>query len=438
MFFGCADGRASGRERRCGVLDLFRFSGSAERTIGTEIVDIIHNPAMGIDYASSLAYAGINLCDLRKTCGEESARLLFESFGVRAFFPYAFMLRVLQEVKADAVVVTHTSARAEKAALYAAKNAGVKVFAIEDLLGASLTFSPFLDLFPCDQRQFELLKQKGVPGDNIKPSVQRDWVQHVSTTPLMGLGDGGLLGRSKYFADYVIAGFSVAKKNLGRIGYKDEQIMMFGLPAFNSLYQSLSTRRCEDGGHLSRDRFRILVTSQAPYTRDHIEFLQLVINLASIFADAEVLVKPHPSSGGLLERTMLEESTAKNIQIVDGDFQKLLSSASCLVTEYSTTGLEAVCYGVAVVAYQKTGETPVPFNGIDGVTVARNFSQLLSALRDIADGEHTCVPERTQQIIENTSHLRLNTSVMSLYCLLWTVSLPILIKGHWCSDYGKR
>ena len=43
------------------------------------------------------------------------------------------MLRVLQEVKADAVVVTHTSARAEKAALYAAKNAGLKVFAIEDL-----------------------------------------------------------------------------------------------------------------------------------------------------------------------------------------------------------------------------------------------------------------------------------------------------------------
>ena len=31
----------------------FPILGSAERTIGTEIVDIIHNPAMGIDYASS-------------------------------------------------------------------------------------------------------------------------------------------------------------------------------------------------------------------------------------------------------------------------------------------------------------------------------------------------------------------------------------------------
>jgi hypothetical protein len=352
---------------------------------GISIVDKIHNPIKQIDYKSSLAYAGINMNDLVESCGLERANTLFNSFGVRAFFPYHFMLRILDIYEPDIVLVTHTAARAEKAMLYAAKKKKITVVAVEDLLGHSLTFSPFINLMPNNEYQMTLLKSSGVPDNNIiNPGKYQD-LQYIATTPSMGLGGGILYGKSKHLADYVITGFSPAKDNLVRCGYHKDQIKMFGVPSFDALYKAVYKRTISKEGVKKN---RLLVTSQAPYTEHHITLLQHVTKIALKFPLISILIKPHPSSNGIIERKVIQACGLSNIQLIEGDFQSLLPSIDCLITEYSTTGLEAIVYGIDVIIYRKSEDSAIPFEQLDGVTITKDYNQLVDAIHSVLNNDN--------------------------------------------------
>jgi hypothetical protein len=89
-------------------------------------------PGGRISPNETLAYHGVGIADLAAEHGEEEALRLFAECGRRAFLPRRFMLRVLQGLQPDVVVATN-SPRAERAAILAAREAGIPAVCLVDM-----------------------------------------------------------------------------------------------------------------------------------------------------------------------------------------------------------------------------------------------------------------------------------------------------------------
>lgn len=120
---------------RAAGLPLLQFKDFAEArdeaalARGRELV-----AAMGTveDAAESEAYLGMCYSDLEAEVGPEVARRRYAQLGRQAFLPVRTLIRILQRVRPDLVVVTN-SPRAERAAVLAATQLGIPSVCMVDL-----------------------------------------------------------------------------------------------------------------------------------------------------------------------------------------------------------------------------------------------------------------------------------------------------------------
>ena len=86
-----------------------------------------------VGYAETVAYLGLNMYELIQRVGEEAAHDLFRRHSRRAFNPEATMKRLLNQIN-PRIVLTTTSPRSEKAALFAAAKLDIpSVMIVESL-----------------------------------------------------------------------------------------------------------------------------------------------------------------------------------------------------------------------------------------------------------------------------------------------------------------
>ena len=80
----------------------------------------------------TIAYLGINFCELIKTYGLEHAKTLYQQKGRQAFLPIKTMERLLERLKPDIVISTN-SPRTEEAVFLAARNLNIPSVCLIDL-----------------------------------------------------------------------------------------------------------------------------------------------------------------------------------------------------------------------------------------------------------------------------------------------------------------
>lgn len=81
----------------------------------------------------SIAYHGVNFCELMKRHGSEDALTLYEKQGRQAFYPINAMTRLLDRLQPDLVIATN-SPRAERALINAAGAKGIPSICLVDFL----------------------------------------------------------------------------------------------------------------------------------------------------------------------------------------------------------------------------------------------------------------------------------------------------------------
>jgi hypothetical protein len=117
-----------------GYRDLIRPDDRDAEAHGHTLLDDSHDPSSGIALEESVAYLGLSYQDLVDRLGAAAAADRYREHGRHAFLQLGPMRRAIERWRPD-VVVTTNSPKSERAALVAAREAGLPTVAIEDLLG---------------------------------------------------------------------------------------------------------------------------------------------------------------------------------------------------------------------------------------------------------------------------------------------------------------
>lgn len=150
------------------------------------------------DPQESIAYLGLNYAELEDEVGPQEAARRYAKDGRQAFLPRRTLQRILSRVRPDVLVATN-SPRGERAAIDAARRLGIPALCI-------------VDLFCLDE-----VKWIGVPG----------------------------------YADRVCVLNESVRQFLLRAGRRDEEVVVTGNPAFDSLQ---APEVVEQGARLRRER----------------------------------------------------------------------------------------------------------------------------------------------------------------------------------------
>jgi spore coat polysaccharide biosynthesis predicted glycosyltransferase SpsG len=303
---------------------------------GKKIVHLLHNPNSPIDFDESVAYSGINYNDSKEYFGEENSVKLFKNFGRRTFLPVAHIKQYMEQYKPDLVSVTLSSARAERASIIAAKQLGIPVMAIEDLFGTACAFS-VSDFVHVKNKQlkFELVK-KGVAVERIivSDSIKSFQVAsfHTGINDYIGI-------RYNFVPDYVFCINEYAKSNIIERGISEENVYVVGHPAFDHLALLRDQKKPES---------QILVTTQPLDTLN--QFLYLIKPaLVHLSEKYKVIIRPHPSSDCKQEQEFF--GGYANIDVTrEGNLHELILKSNLLITQTSTTAIEAAVLNTPVLS----------------------------------------------------------------------------------------
>ncbi|OAJ96171.1 capsular polysaccharide export protein, LipB/KpsS family [Vibrio bivalvicida] len=101
------------------------------QVFGSELVDTdAASPVIPVE--ESIAYMGINMLDLVQEHGEEAAYRLYDEHERQAFLPVRFFKKLISHLNVDLVIAT-SAPRAERAAIVAASDLGIKSLCMVDL-----------------------------------------------------------------------------------------------------------------------------------------------------------------------------------------------------------------------------------------------------------------------------------------------------------------
>lgn len=266
---------------------LSLFDKAEIEKIGEGLAHTYHERDTGLDFYDTMMYYGLGMWNLIKQVGEEEARERIVQQGRHAFNPVEVLKRIICQENPDLIVVT-CEARSEKAAVIAGKELGVPTLRIMDLL--------------CNN-----------------PS-------EIPTT------------------DYVAVMNEYAKEKLVKYGIPAEKIEITGQPAFKDI-SSLHVDKNEilKSLHVSKtNKRRIILWVSQPLPPTKV-ILKNLINYSQINKNVLLLIKLHPNEneGQYIRYTEMRHSnfifTSKDYNI-----QQLIQIADLVITQNSTSGLEAV------------------------------------------------------------------------------------------------
>lgn len=114
-----------------GFADFFHLAAPGAEEYGKRLVTGSSGSA-SVSHEESVAYHGASFAELVAKHGENDATRRFEEEGRQAFLPVDFMARVILNIAPDLVVATN-SPRAERAAILAAGQLGIKSACLVDM-----------------------------------------------------------------------------------------------------------------------------------------------------------------------------------------------------------------------------------------------------------------------------------------------------------------
>lgn len=186
-----------------------------------------------------------------------------------------------------------------------------------------------------------------------------------------------------------------AKKILIDAGYPDTQVTAFGNPAFfnlKKLQDSLTKTQPKKKYQIKNNQKIILFTSgklQPKYvTHGNYDYdVQIWNKLIEKFANNKnyfLILKPHPSETDVsVYQEAVQQFNAKNTLILNGDLFELLFISDIVVSVYSTTMLDAICFEKPVIQVKFKNEThPIPFEKY-GVVLTSSTNNLHNSILQI-------------------------------------------------------
>lgn len=293
-----------------GFKHLLKDSDMRSITIGKELLSTLQGGSNNVPVEETIAYLGLSYTDLEERYGIEEARKMYDESGRYAFFPITILERYLQESKPDLVVATN-SPRAEQAALTAAGNLGIPSICIVDLFGI----------------------------------VESQWIGQ------------------KGYASKICVLNSRVKKMFLELGRSDDEVVITGNPAFDSLgdpiYQVHAKQlRLEKAWH---DKKVILWASQPEPGNEELprRIEEKLFEIVRENPHIQLILRFHPNEQVFYDQ--LPERTYISNQ--DDKLAILLHASDAVVTMTSTVGLEGALIGKPVITVDKSIYTrDVPFS----------------------------------------------------------------------------
>lgn len=189
-----------------------------------------------------------------------------------------------------------------------------------------------------------------------------------------------------------------AKQILVDAGYPSDQVVPFGNPAFfnlEKLQESLHKSQPKTKYNINNNQTVILFTSgklQPKYVA-HGSYdydVQIWNKLIEKFANDEnyfLILKPHPQEvDTTVYQKIIEKFKAKNTLILNGDLFELLFISDIVISVYSTTMIDALCFDKPVIQVKFKDEIhPIPFEQYGAVLTTKVDtlpSKILSILND--------------------------------------------------------
>lgn len=306
---------------------------------GIKFVDEFHHSGQGINLIDTISYYGVGYNSLIQMFGQEKAELLFKNYERRVFLPIDFFEKILSETKYELLITTNTSSRYERAALYASKRLNIPSLAIEDLFGSATSYDLCGTIFAKNKDDYELLKNRGLPSVYFDSNYNDE---KLFNCPLYDRGlDKTLWFKFKrdVFANYICVISEYVKKSLILKGVLANSIFVTGNPKYDCV--NIKNHPAAVIKENSA-KYVILYTTQPTDNRDKI--IKYLANEFVFGNKIMLIIKPHPVDRIDYSDMISNSPNEQNITIVsrDADIYSLIDSSDVVLTEYSTTGLDAV------------------------------------------------------------------------------------------------
>lgn len=161
-------------------------------------------------------------------------------------------------------------------------------------------------------------------------------------------------------ADYLAVSGEAIKEVYVQSGVNPEKITITGDPRFDKLFKRDRQKdRAIIFSKFGIDPARKLVvlTTENIEEEETRKILNAVYLAVKDNNDLYLIVKPHPVEPSLLHHNLLETMGLDNACVVEkADIYELLNAADCVITSFSTTGLEAMMLDRPVISINLTGK----------------------------------------------------------------------------------
>lgn len=160
--------------------------------------------------------------------------------------------------------------------------------------------------------------------------------------------------------DYTLVFGKFSKDNLIKYGYPDNQIKIFGNPAFfnfEKIKNYFDKKLLDKKYNIGRDQKVILVTTQylQKFHTTHGGFdydEQIVEELIDRFGNKDqfkIIVKPHPSENIDIYEKLIKKNNVKNFVIIKENLFELISISDIVISIYSYSIMDAICFRKPVI-----------------------------------------------------------------------------------------
>ena len=261
------------------------------------------HPTVAVE--ETIAYLGASYRDLEDELGVDGAAQRFAAAGRQAFLPQSSLARIIEEVRPDVVLAT-SAPRAERAAVRAARAAGVPAVVVVDLFA---------------------------------------------------LGDEALLADPQY-GDRICVFAESVRARLIAAGRAPSEVIVTGNPVFDRLADpalreaGLALRQAR--GWVGR---QVITWASQPEPADPELPRRIEATLVAATAQHpswQVVLRPHPSD----QVTFPDLGPQVVISTRADDLHTLLAASDVIVTMTSTVGLEGVLLGKPLVTWNRSQNTP--------------------------------------------------------------------------------
>lgn len=279
-------------------------------------------------------YNMISIDNLLRQYSFNEVKLLLKKFGRRVYLPVDFMASVIKREQPD-LLITTTSPRMERAALISANRLRIKSISIEDLFA--------------EKREIDINIDKYL-GTNLY---------------------------SETYGDNIFVMNQLVKDKLINYGVDSRRIFITGNPNFDNLlkYKNMMMEFDYNKKRRVNNKFQLLyLAQQSPHFDLIISELERIANKN----DYHLTIKLHPNQ-------IYSHSNSSNIHFTNENLYENILSSDLAITEYSTSGLEALIMNKKLLSVQldDSNINVIPFHKFDNTLLIRDINQLEDAIKTI-------------------------------------------------------